>query len=182
MALLARPAAEALAELPALRRELMAASNPMSTTFWASAEAVLSSIRAGGASIGSVREWLEATGTEPIQLIPGEMFMWPDENERSALAAELHALLVAHLEALVADGVIDPDRLAAGDAAALAAYRQIQVDWLRSPLPDGRVPASALDEEGIAEFVAEWNDAQADARHILGEMLEEVGPRPCPED
>lgn len=182
VALLARPAAESLAELSVLRRELMAAGNPLSTPFWTSAEAVLTSITAGGATIGSVRTWREATGTEPIDTLPSEIFVWPDEDERSPLAAELHALLVAHLEALVADGTIDPDRLATGDAAALAAYRQIQADWLHAPLPDGRVPADAVLNEKFDEYAAEWDDAERDARRVLGELLEEAGPRPCPED
>lgn len=56
LVLLTRPAEDALAELPALRRELMAAGNPLSRAFWASAESVLSSIRAGTATHGNVRE------------------------------------------------------------------------------------------------------------------------------
>ncbi len=182
LALLAKPAAEALTELPALRRELLAAGNPQSSTFWASAETVLPAISAGTATVGNVKEWLEATGTEPIQMFPSELFFWPDEDERSSLAAELHALLIAHLELLVADGTIDPDRLAARDAAALAAYRQIQLDWLRAPLPDGRVPADAILDEQMDEYAAEWDDAEREAHHVLGELLKDAGPRPCPED
>ena len=179
-ALLAKPAGEALAELPVLRRELMAARTPLSGAFWASAESMLSSIKAGTAMHGNVREWLEATGTEPIQLIPGELFLWPEPNERGPVTAELHALLVAHLEALVAEGTIDPDRLVAGDAAALGSYRQTQVDWLRSPLPDGRVPALAVADEEVDELLDAWDDEDRDARQILSELLEDVGPRPCP--
>lgn len=134
----------------------MAAGNPLSRAFWASAESVLSSIRAGTATHGNVREWPEATGTEPIQLIPSELFLWPEDNERGPVTAELYSLLVAHLEALVAEGTIDPDRLVAGDAAALASYRQIQLEWLGSPLPDGRVPGLAIADEEADEFLEAW--------------------------
>lgn len=179
--LLTKPAAEVLAELPVLRRELMTAGNPLSGAFWASAESVLSSIRASTATQGSVRGWLEATGTEPIRLMPDELFVWPEEDERGPVAAELHALLVKHLEALVAQGAIDPDRLVTGDPDALASYREIQADWLRSPLPDGRVPGFAVSDEEDAEFLQAWEDAESDARQILSELLDDIGPRPCPE-
>lgn len=109
------------------------------------------------------------------------MFLWPKENERGPVTAELHSLLVGHLEALVAEGTIDPDRLVAGDAAALASYRQIQLDWLRSPLPDGRVPALAVADEEVDEFLEAWENEDRDARRILSELLSEVGPRLCPE-
>lgn len=181
LVLLARPAAEVLAELPVLRRELMTAGNPLSGAFWASAEPVLSSIRAGTATQGDVLGWLEATGTEPIRLMPDELFVWPEDNERGPVAAELHGLLVTHLEALVAQGTIDPDRLVTGDPDALASYRQIQADWLRSPLPDGRVPGFAVADEEDAEFLQAWEDAESDARQILSELLDDVGPRHFPE-
>lgn len=181
MTLLTRPADEALAELPVLRQELIAAGNPLSSTFWASAESMLSSINARSATHGAVRKWLEATGTEPTQLLPDELFMWPDENERGPVTAELHALLVAHQETLVAAGMIDPDWLVAGDAAALASYRQIQIDWLHTPLPDGRVPRFAVADEEADELLREWADADRDAREILGELLSDIGPRPCPD-
>ena len=179
--LLTKPAEETLADLPVLRRDLMAAGNPLSSPFWVRAESVLTAIRAGNATIGDVQAWLEATGTEPIQLIPDEMFVWPDKDERGPVAAELHDLLVAHLEELVAKGTIDPDRLVVGDAAALSAYEQVQRDWLNSPLPDGRVPFDALADEESDKFLQMWADEDRDAMQILGEQLEAIGQRRCPE-
>ncbi|MQA62728.1 MAG: hypothetical protein GEU86_14830 [Actinophytocola sp.] len=181
-ALLTVPAREALEQFAGIRRELTAAGNPLSATFWNSTEATLSSIEAGSATVGDVRLWLEATGTEPTQLFPAEGFLWSDEDERGPVAAELHARLVSHLEALVAAGVIDSDLLVRSDDAALAAYRQAQLDWLRAPLPDGRVPFDAIAEEEDDEFLAKWDEAEADARSILGELLSDAGPRPCPQD
>jgi hypothetical protein len=180
-ALLAIPASDALAQLPTLRRDLVAAGNSMSGAFWESTESVLSRMEAGRATVGDVRGWLESTGTEPIQVIPTELFSWPDADEIGPDAAEMHSMLVAHLEELVAAQRIDPDRLLSGDTAALAAYQQAQVDWLWSPLPDGRVPVHEVQDEEVLGFLAEWEDEDADARRILGELLESVGPRPCPE-
>lgn len=69
LALLTEPAAEVLTGLPALRRELVAAGNPLSIPFWESAEAVLTSIRQGTATRGEVQSWLGATGTEPLDIL-----------------------------------------------------------------------------------------------------------------
>jgi hypothetical protein len=40
----------------------------------------------------------------------------------------------------------DPDRLATGDPAALRSHAELQERWMTSPLPDGRVPMTALAE------------------------------------
>lgn len=94
----------------------------------------------------------------------------------------MHAQLVRHLESLVADGTIDPDRLVTGDLAALAAMRQLQSSWLTTALPDGRIPRQAIEDESDDAFFAAWDDAERDAREILGSILSEVGERPCPSD
>jgi hypothetical protein len=180
-ALLSVPAAEALASLPGLRRQLLAAGNPMSRTFWRHTHGVLSSIAAGTASVDDVCRWLEATGSEPTNTIAGG-FLWPDEGERGAVAAQLHAQLVAHLEALVAAEEIDPDRLLERDEGALAAYEAAQVAWLYEPLPDGRQPIWAVTDEEVDDFLALWDEAEADAHRILGELLAPLGPRPYPEE
>jgi len=44
---------------------MLAAANPLSAVFWSSAEAILQQIADGEATVGDVRTWLEATGTEP---------------------------------------------------------------------------------------------------------------------
>lgn len=180
--LLTVPAVEALERLAELRRELADAGSPLSEVFWASAEQILASIMEKRATVGEVRQWLEATGSEPTHLIPAELFVWPDEDERGPVATELHAQLVSHLAALVADGTIDPDRLLAGDRDALASYRQIQLDWLHTPLPDGQEPAHAIADEDADEFLAEWEEAEADALELLEELLAELPARTCPED
>lgn len=179
-ALLRVPAAQALTSLPALRRELLAAGRPLSALFWERAEELLTAISHGEATVGDVRRWLEATGSEPTMLVAGG-FLWPEEDERGPATSEMHARLVAHLDELIAAGRIDPDALLAGDEAALAAYEQLQVDWLRTPLEDGREPMWVVSEEEDEELLAAWDEAEADARQILNELLEEVGPRPCPE-
>jgi len=69
LALLTVPAADALGSLPGLRRGMLAAGNPLSAGFWASAEATLTQIADGTATVGDVRTWLEATGTEPTGII-----------------------------------------------------------------------------------------------------------------
>jgi hypothetical protein len=179
--LLAVPSGEAIAGLPGLRREMLAADNPLSAAFWDSAEALLSSIRENAASVGDVRRWLEATGSEPTTPFAGG-FLWPDDQERGPVAAEMHALLVAHLEALVANGTINPDKLLAGDNAALTAYEHIQDEWLNTPLPDGREPFWAVMDEQDEELFAASDEADADARQTATELLAGIGPRPCPED
>jgi hypothetical protein len=176
--LLAVGADDALASLPMLRRRLLAAGNPLSAAFWESTEAVLGAIREGLATTGDVREWLEATGTEPSGMIG--LHVWDEPPERSRLQAEMHALLVRHLEEQLAAGEVDPDRLAVGDTAALRAYTELQEQWMTSPLPDGRVPMEALLDEKDAEFLAEWAAADADALNALRGVLDEVGERPLP--
>src|SRR5207247_6492745 len=86
--------AEGLDALPGLRRQLFAAGNPLSAAFWESAQTALGSIAAGNATVGDVRDWLEATGTEPTSLIG--MHAWDEEAERSPLQAEMHARLVTY--------------------------------------------------------------------------------------
>lgn len=179
-ALLAVPPGEALESLPKLRRELLAAGRPASAAFWESSEEVLTLISEGPATVVHVHRWLEATGAEPTQLVGGG-FVWPDEGERGPVARDMHGRLVAHLEHLVTTGEIDPDRLLAGDPTAIAAYEQAQVDWLYAPLDDGRQPIWAVSDEEDEEFLAAWDEAEADARQYLAELVAEVGPRPCPE-
>jgi hypothetical protein len=178
LALLGAGAEDALASLPMLRRGLLAAGNPLSAAFWASAEAVLGAIRDGVATTGDVREWLEATGTEPSGMIG--LHVWDEPPERSPLQAEMHALLVSHLEDQLTAGQIDPDRLAAGDAAALRSHAGLQERWMTSALPDGRVPMDVLLDEKDAEFLAEWAAADAEALHALRAVLDEAGERPLP--
>ena len=167
-------------DLPALRRELMAAGNPLSGQFWESAEALLESIVAGQATYGDVRSWLEASGSEPAVTIG--WFVWPEDEDKGPVAHEMHARLVAHLEEAVETGTVDPDRLLARDDTALQGYRQLQESWLYQPLPDGRVPAHAVENEETDGWSAEWAEAEAEARDILSELLTEVGERPLPED
>ncbi|MDN5858682.1 MAG: hypothetical protein L0H84_08655, partial [Pseudonocardia sp.] len=164
-ALLSVPAATAAAALPGLRRDLIAAGNPLSPPFWNAAERVLAEIAGSRATVGQVDRFLQGTGTEPVALL-AEGFLWPAQDERGPVAAEMHAHLVSHLERLVADGTIDPDRLAADDAQAWADYARLQVEWLRTPLPDGREPMWAVMDEEDEEFLAAWADAEADARAI----------------
>jgi hypothetical protein len=178
--LLTVSAAEALAALPGLRRELVGAGNPLSLAFWEHTSALLGAIAEATATVGDVRAWLEATGSEPTQIVAGG-FMWPEEDERGPVAREMHARLVTHLEQLVAGGTVDPDRLLEGDTAALRAYEQEQEAWLYRRLPDGRQPIWAVSDEEDEQFLAAWDRAEADAVAILGELLEPVGPRPTPE-
>lgn len=177
--LLAVPARDALSSLPTLRRELLAAGRPQSAAFWDGTEQILSAIADGTATYGMVRTWLEATGTEPTQIVGGG-FVWPDESERGPVATEMHARLVAHLEGMVAAGEIDPDQLLAGDAAALAAHEQAQVDWLYTELEDGRQPIWAVSDEEDEALLAAWADADADARQLLIELLDGIAPQPRP--
>jgi hypothetical protein len=178
-ALLTVPAADALAALPGLRRQLLAAGNPLSAPFWDSAAAVLQKIADRSATVGEVENWLEATGTEPARIIG--MHVWDDEDERSPLQAEMHGLLVAHLEELLAAGAIDPDRLAAGGAAAIREHRELQEEWMMAPLPDGRIPMWAVTDETDDEFQAEWDAAEAEALAELRAVLDELPDRDVPE-
>ena len=178
LALLAVPADDALAGLPGIRRGLLAAGNPLSAAFWASAEKTLQLIEDGDATIGDVRAWLQATGTEPNGIIG--LHVWEDQSERSELAEEMHTRLVTHLEDRLAAGDIDPDALASGDPAALRGYTQLQERWMTTPLPDGRVPMDALLDEQDEEFLAEWDAADAEALSVLDALLAKVGDRPVP--
>ncbi|MBB4700828.1 hypothetical protein [Sphaerisporangium siamense] len=175
-ALLAVPSGQALVALPDIRRAMLATGNPLSAAFWDSAKATLASIEAGAATVGDVQRWLEATGTEPI-LITRAYFVWPEEDERGPVASELYGLLVAHLEAQVADGRIDPDRLASGDTEAREAYEDIQDRWLASPLPDGRVPGAAVNDELEEGLFATWDEEEAFALSELRRVLADL-PEP----
>lgn len=178
-ALLAAPSGQALVALPELRREMEAVGNPLTPVFWESAKRTLMSIESGNATVGDVQRWLESTGSEPMLLIRGH-FVWADEEDRGPVAAEMHERLVAYLEEQVAAGVIDPDRLVAGDAAAREAWEELQGRWLETPLPDGRVPSEAvLDEEDEELLVAQGEQeafALAELRRILADLPEP--PRP----
>jgi hypothetical protein len=178
LALLTVPAADALACLPAIRRGLLAAGNPLSAVFWSSAEAILVTIDDGDATVGDVRMWLEATGTEPNGIIG--LHVWDEQSERSQLAAEMHTRLVSHLEERLAAGEIDPDLLAAGDPVACRGHIALQERWMTSALPDGRVPMDVLLDEKDKEFLAEWDAADAEALSTIEALLERVGDRPLP--
>ena len=178
LALLSVPSSDALGSLPVIRRGLVAAGNPLSAVFWSAAEAVLGRIRDNKATVGDVRTWLEATGTEPNGIIG--LHIWDEQSQRSQLAAEMHTRLVHHLEDQLGAGEIDPDRLAAADPAACLAYIAVQERWMTSPLPDGRVPMDVLLAEKDEEYLAEWDAADAEALAALGELLEQVGERPLP--
>ena len=179
LALLTVPAADALGSLPGLRRGMLAAGNPLSARFWASAEDTLTQIADGTATVGDVRTWLEATGTEPKGIIG--LHVWDEQSERSQLAAEMHTRLVSHLEERLAAGEIDPDLLAAADPEACQAYIEVQERWMTSPLPDGRVPMDALLDEKDEEFIAEWDAADAEALAATQALLGRVGDRPLPQ-
>ncbi len=178
LALLTVPSADALGSLPAIRRGMLAAGNPLSALFWSSSEAVLQKINDSDATVGDVRTWLEATGTEPNGIIG--LHVWDEQSERSQLAAEMHTRLVSHLEDQLAAGEIDPDLLSAGDPLACRAYIAVQERWMTSPLPDGRVPMDVLLDEKDEEFLAEWDAADAEALAAVGDLLDQVGDRPVP--
>jgi hypothetical protein len=179
LALLSVPAVDALGSLPGIRRGMLAAGNPLSAVFWSSAEDVLQLIADGDATVGDVRTWLEATGTEPIGIIG--LHVWDDESDRSQLSAELHVRLVHHLEERLAADEIDPDKLAVADDEARRAYVEVQERWMTSALPDGRVPMDVLLDEKDEEFLAEWDAADAEALSALDALLEQVPDRPLPE-
>jgi hypothetical protein len=179
LALLTVPSGEALGSLPGIRRGMLAAGNPLSAVFWASAEAILHKIDDGDATVGDVRTWLEATGTEPNGIIG--LHVWDEMSERSQLAAEMHTRLVSHLEERLAAGEIDPDLLAAADPAACQAHIELQERWMTSALPDGRVPMDVLLDEKDEELFAEWDAADADALAATRTLLDRVGDRPLPQ-
>jgi len=178
-ALLRTRAAEAGAALPEIRRQLIAAGNPLSAAFWDATARTLRKIADTSATIGDVQTWLESTGTEPAKIIG--MLVWDDMGERSELQTEIYDLLVAHLEELLAAGQTDPDALAAGDVAVLREHRRRQEEWMMAPLPDGRVPMWTVLDESDEEFLAEWAEAEADALAELRDNLSELPGRPIPE-
>ena len=180
LALLTVPSGEALGSLPGIRRGMLAAGNPLSAVFWSSAEAILRKISDGEATVGDVRTWLEATGTEPNGIIG--LHVWDEMSERSQLAAEMHTRLVSHLEERLAAGEIDPDLLAAADPGACQAHIEVQERWMTSPLPDGRVPMDVLLDEKDEELFAEWDAADADALTAIRTLLARVGDRPLPRE
>jgi hypothetical protein len=178
IALLSVPADDALASLPAIRRGLLAAGNPLSAPFWDSAEAILHMISDHEATFGDVHGWLEATGTEPTGIIG--LHVWEEPSARSPLQEEMHTLLVGYLEERLTAGEIDPDRLATGDPAARRDYLAVQERWMTTPLPDGRVPMAVLLDEQDEVFLADWAAADAEARDSLRSVLGTVGERPLP--
>ena len=180
LALLTVPSGEALGSLPGIRRGMLAAGNPLSAVFWSSAEAILHKIDDGDATVGDVRTWLEATGTEPNGIIG--LHVWDEMSERSQLAAEMHTRLVSHLEERLAAGEIDPDLLAAADPGACRAHIELQERWMTSALPDGRVPMDVLLDEKDEELFAEWDAADADALAATRALLDRVGDRPLPRE
>ena len=180
LALLTVPPADALQSLPGIRRGMLAAGNPLSAVFWSSAEAILHKIADGDATVGDVRTWLEATGTEPNGIIG--LHVWDELSERSQLAAEMHTRLVSHLEEQLAAGEIDPDLLAAADPVACQAYIEVQERWMTSALPDGRVPMDVLLDEKDEEFLAEWDAADAEALAAIQALIDRVGDRPLPHE
>ncbi|MEU0570672.1 hypothetical protein ABZ297_35495 [Nonomuraea sp. NPDC005983] len=172
-ALLAVPSGVALVALPDLRRALLAEGNPLSSPFWESARAALSSIESGAATVGDVQRWAESTGSEPILMTPS-YFVWPEEDERGPVAEEMFGRLVAYLEERIDAGDVDPDALARGDQPARRAYEELQEEWLSTPLPDGRVPGFAVNDEQDEELFAVWDEEEAFAlselRRIIGEL------------
>ena len=176
-ALLGVPSGVALVALPDLRRELMAAGNPLSPPFWESARATLGSIESGVATVGDVQRWVESTGTEPILMTPS-YFVWPEEDERGPVAEEMFDLLVAHLEERMRAGEIDPDALASGDHRARRAYEELQERWLGTPLPDGRVPGFVVSDEQDEELYAAVDEEEALALSELHRVLGELDKQP----
>ncbi|GAB1821241.1 hypothetical protein [Herbidospora sp. RD11066] len=180
-ALLAVQSGQALVSLPDLRRDLMAAGNPLTVVFWESAKTTLTRIESGVATVGDVQRWLESTGTEPI-LLTRSYFVWPDESERGPVATEMYDRLVAHLEELVEAGVIDPDALAQGDVTSRQAYEELQERWLTAGLPDGRVPGVSVSEEQDAELYAAWDEEEAYALQELRRALDDLPEPPFPKE
>jgi hypothetical protein len=178
IALLSVSAEDALASLPVIRRGMLAAGNPLSAPFWESAEVILHKISGHDATFGDVHGWLEATGTEPTGIIG--LHVWEEPSARSPLQEEMHARLVSFLEERLAAGEVDPDRLATCDKGARQEYLALQEQWMTTPLPDGRVPMTALLDEQDEAFLADWAAADAEARATLQSVLDRAGPRPLP--
>ena len=72
-----------MAALPDIRRQLIAAGNPLSATFWDGTAVTLQKIADNSATAGDVQDWLEATGTEPAAVLG--MLVWDEVAERSPL-------------------------------------------------------------------------------------------------
>jgi hypothetical protein len=178
-ALLRTRAAEAAAALPDIRRQLIAAGNPLSASFWDGTALTLQRIAGDSATVGEVQSWLEATGTEPAAVLG--MLVWDEVAERSPLQTEIYDLLVAHLEDQLAAGQIDPDALASGGTVARQEHLRLQEAWMMAPLPDGRVPMWTVLDEADEEFLSEWADAQADALAELRENLSALPALPVPQ-
>ena len=178
IALLSVAPEDALASLPGIRRGLVAAGNPLSASFWYSAEAILHKISDHEATFGDVHGWLEATGTEPTGIIG--LHVWEEPSQRTPLQEEMHARLVSYLEERLAAGEIDPDKLTAGDAKARHEYLALQEQWMTTPLADGRVPMTVLLDEQDEAFLADWAAADAESLSALRSMLQTVGERPLP--
>jgi hypothetical protein len=178
LALLRVPSGDAIASLPTLRRGLVAAGNPLSVPFWESAEAILAKIAGHEATFGDVHGWLESTGTEPTGIIG--LHVWEEPAQRSPLQEEMHTRLVHYLEERVTDGEIDPDKLASGSVTARKDYVVFQERWMTTPLPDGRVPMTALLDEQDEQLIADWAQADAEALDALGALVDTVGARPLP--
>ncbi|MCG5216825.1 hypothetical protein [Streptosporangium sp. KLBMP 9127] len=178
-ALLAVPSGVALVALPDLRRAMLGAGNPLSVAFWDSAKATLGAIEAGSATVGDVQHWVEATGTEPI-LLTRTFFIWPDEEERGEVAAEMFDLMVAYLEERVAAGRIDPDALVLEDPTSRLAYEELQERWLVEPLPDGRVPMFAVTDEQDKELLDAMDEEEAFALNELRRVVGELPEPPFP--
>ncbi len=92
----------------------------------------------------------------------------------------MHTRLVHYLEDLVADGEIDPDKLALGIAEARKDYVALQERWMMTPLMDGRVPMSVLLDEQDEQLFADWAATAAVALESLDELLDSAAPRPVP--
>ena len=92
----------------------------------------------------------------------------------------MHTRLVHYLEDRVADGEIDPDKLATADADAKKSYAALQERWMTTSLADGRVPMTVLLDEQDEQLIADWAAADAEALETLGELLDAAGPRPTP--
>ena len=125
LALLTVPSADALGSLPAIRRGMLAAGNPLSALFWSSSEAVLQKINDSDATVGDVRTWLEATGTEPNGIIG--LHVWDEQSERSQLAAEMgipsSTRAVARACATNRVSVLVPCHRVVGVSGSLTGYR-----------------------------------------------------------
>jgi hypothetical protein len=157
LALLTVPSADALGSLPGIRRGLLAAGNPLSAVFWSSAEAILHKINDSDATVGDVRTWLEATGTEPNGIIG--LHVWDDQSERSQLAAEMHTRLVSHLEdQLAADD--DEDNYDLGDLDD-DEFDELGMEGLFLPVTSLWQVLGAIDDEDCLTPLGWWGLPEA---------------------